>query len=255
MGTGSVAAPPETPAPPMATMPFGARLVNAIVAPRRLFEDLRLKPTWAGVFLLLALLGALFAFAVDRNVGYDRVLQNEMAANPQMQEQIDKVPADQRDQQLRIMAAGYRFTTYGFGVMLLIILAIMAGLYLATMNFGMGATLTYKQVLAIVMWASVPTMVRTLLAVGTLFAGVDTEAFSLQAPVATSPAFFVDRAADPVLFMLGSMLDVFTLWATALTGLGLHVFSRKRLGTCMAVSFGWLAMFAVIFGSVAAMRS
>ena len=139
--------------------------------------------------------------------------------------------------------------TYSFPVIDLIILLVVAGLLLATFKFGANANVPYKVALAIVVYASLPGVVRYLLATLALFAGISPDAFNVQNPVATNLGILFSPTDNPVLYAMGSMIDVFAIWTLVLTAIGFTCVSKVKRGTALAIVFGWyLAFMLVIVG-------
>ncbi len=123
----------------------------------------------------------------------------------------------------------------------------MAAVLLATLKFGAGAEVKYKTLFALVIYASVPGLFKAVLAVVSLLAGVASDAFTFQNPVATNPGYFVDAASSPVLFSLLSSIDILTIWILVLAAIGITCVSKVKRGTAFAVVFGWYAV-TVLFG-------
>ena len=122
----------------------------------------------------------------------------------------------------------------------MIIIAIMAGVLLGTFNFGFGQRLTFNQCMAISMYASLPGIIKALIAILAISVGGG-EAFTFQNPIASNLSALVDPSSH-FLYSIATSLDVFTIWAIALTGLGYGCVTKLKRGTCMAVAFGWWAV-------------
>src|ERR1700681_72299 len=96
---------PASPAPqaPLTEVPRlseGARILNTFIAPSKTFTDLQRKASWWGPFVLLCLVIVLFMVVLDRQIGFTQVTKNEMAKSPKRAEQFDKLPPEQKAQQL-----------------------------------------------------------------------------------------------------------------------------------------------------------
>jgi hypothetical protein len=113
---------------------------------------------------------------------------------------------------------------------------------LATLKFGASAEVKYKTLFALVIYASLPGIVKALLAVLSLVAGVSGDAFTFQNPVATNPGYFLDPASSPVLYSLLTSLDVFTIWTLVLGAIGITCISKVKTGTAFAVVFCWFGV-------------
>src|SRR5947209_7676781 len=134
----------------------GARIVNTFVAPSKTFTDLNRKASWFVPWLVLALFSLLFAFAVSQKVSWRQAQDNQIRLSPKRAAQLEQAPPEQRQRQLAIGEKITAGITYGWPVMRLIGLVIVAGVLLFSFNFGVGAQLKFNTVLAVVMYASLP---------------------------------------------------------------------------------------------------
>jgi len=142
--------------------------------------------------------------------------------------------------------------SYGFPVVLLIWNAIVAAVLFATLKFAASAEIQFKTVFATVIYAGLPGVLKALLAVLSLVAGVSSEGFTFQNPVATNPGYFLDPASSPVLYSLFTSLDIFTIWTLVLGAIGITCISKVKTGAAFAVVFGWFAVLMLIGVGIAA---
>jgi len=90
----------------------------------------------------------------------------------------------------------------------------------------------------------------------TLFAGMNAETFNFDNFIGSNPAYYMSVTdTPPWLYNLLSYIDVFTIWAFALIGIGFAVVGRKKLSTGIAVMAGWYAVVILLTTALAAMRS
>src|ERR1700687_4183651 len=137
--------------------------------------------------------------------------------------------------------------SYLFFVFILLWYVIVAAVLLATLKFGLSAEVKFKTLFALVIYSSLPGIVKAILAIVSLLAGVAGDAFTFQNPVATNPGYFVDPAANPVLYSFLSPLDLFAIWTMILAAIGITCISKVKTGTAFAVVFGCFA-FVVLMG-------
>jgi len=78
-----------------------------------------------------------------------------------------------------------RAIAYAYPVVIVIILAIIAAVLLGSFNFGFGAELTFNQCLAVCVYASLPGILKVLIAILAIAVGGG-EAFTFQNPVASN---------------------------------------------------------------------
>lgn len=225
------------------------RLLNTFVAPSATFEDILRSTSWWLPFVLILVLSTAATYTVDRQVGFSRVAENAVQASPKQAEQLAELTPAQRAVQMRQRATGTKYIAYALPVLLLLIFAIYAAIMLGTFNFGLGARMTYGQVFAVIIYASLPYLLVSLLTIVTVLWGGNAEGFDLQNPVGTNVAYYLPDAA-PWLKALLSQIDVVKLWTLVLTVLGLKVVSKRPMGQAAAAVVGWWLLIVLI--SVAA---
>lgn len=224
----------------------GQRLIDTFFAPSKTFTDLRRNASWWVPFLIMAIVSLLFVYVVDQKVGFRKVVENQIQSQPKQADRMERMPADQREQSMQQQIKFTRIFSYAFFVFILGWYAIVSAVLLATLKFGAGADVKYKTLFALLVYASVPALLKSMLAILSLVAGVSSDGFTFQNPVATNPGYFVDRAAHPVLGSLLTSFDIFTIWTLALTAIGITCISKVKRGTAFAVVFGWFAVVVLI---------
>ena len=205
---------PAAPAAPDSGQPGlsqGARVVNTFFAPSKTFTDIKRSASWWAPFLLLAVVSCGFAFVVAKKVGWEQVTQNKLRLAPKQADALERLPADQRQRQMKIAVIVSMVEAYGTPVFRLLGLVIVAAVLMATFNFGIGAEISFKHALAVVTYAKLPDMIKDGLATVALLAGADPEGFFFQNPVATNPAYFMDPTKSLPLYSLAASFDIITL--------------------------------------------
>jgi hypothetical protein len=240
---------PATPEP--ASLSEGARIVDTFIAPSKTFTDLRRSAAWWGPFLLMVVVSTVFVYTVGQKIGFRKVTENQLQMSPKQSAQLDNLPADQRETQMRQRAIGTKWVSYFFPVLTLVIWLVIAGVLFGTFKFAAGADITFKVSLAIVIYAALPLMVKTLLALLSVGAGMSPDSFSFQNPVATNPGYFMSPSDGVFLYSLGSALDIFMIWTLALTAIGFTCVSKVKRGTSFAIVFGWWAFFSLAGAALA----
>ena len=244
---------PASPAPTPETAPLsqGARILNTFIAPSKTFTDLRRSASWWAPFLLMIVISTVFVYTAGQKIGFRKVMENQMQAQPKAQERLEKLPSDQREQQ---MEGGAKFTqviSYAFPLITLIIWLVIATALFATFKFAAGADVSFSVSLAVVIYAALPLMVKTLLALLSVVAGMSPDSFSFQNPVATNPGYFMNPSDNVFLYNLASSLDIFMIWTLTLTAIGFSCVSKAKRGTSFAVVFGWWAVFSLAGAALA----
>ena len=234
--------PPQEPA----SLSEGQRLLDVFIAPSKTFTDLCRNASWWAPFLITVIVSLLFVSVVDQKVGFRKVVENQIQAQPKQAARIESLPAEQREKTMRQQVTVTKGISYGFPVLMLLWYAIVAGVLLATLKFGASAEVKFKTLFALVLYSSLPGLLKSLLAVLSLVAGVSGDAFTFQNPVATNPGYFVDPTTSPVLNRFLTSFDVFTFWVLALAAIGITCITKVKKGTAFAVVFGWYFVLILI---------
>ena len=234
----------ETPA-----LPESARLIDTFVAPAKTFADLRRSAAWWGPFLVMAVLALLFVVVVDQKIGFRKVVENQIQLSPKAADRIEKLPPPDRERTMQQQTTVTKFISYGYPAVILVWNALIAAILFATFKFGLSADLSFKRSYATVMYAGLPLVIKTVLAVIAVIAGVNTDSFTFQNPVATNPGYFLNAAENHVLYSLGTALDIFMIWTLIITAIGFSTGTKVKRGTALAVVFGWYILF--VLGSTA----
>jgi hypothetical protein len=221
------------------------RVVDTFVAPTKTFTDILRSTSWWLPFLLAVLVSLGVTFAIDSQVGFDRVVENVIHDSPRQEEALANATPEQRALQMKKTAAGYRYVSYAFPVFILLVTAIAAlGLW-ASFNFGLGAQTTYGQMFAVWMYASLPKLITGLLTLVTIYFGGNAEGFDLKNPVGTNPAYYLPDAAPWLKSALG-YFDLIGLWTLVLLVIGTAVVAKVSRGKAAAVVVGWWVLLLVI---------
>ncbi len=232
------------------------RLINVFIAPQSTFADLRRKASWWVPFVLSCIFAYGLIFTVDKQVGFERVTENQIKLNPKAAERMDQLSPDQRARQMDISVKVTKGFSYAFPVIILIVNIVIAAVLMATFNFGLGTEVKFGQSLAIVMYAGLVGIVKSVLAIITLFAGSNLDNFNFSNPVGTNAAYYMSITDTPAwLYRAASWFDVITIWLFVLIGIGFAVVGRKKISSGIAVMAGWFAVMVLLSAGWAALFS
>jgi hypothetical protein len=237
--------PSPVPIPEPAALSEGARLIDTFVAPSKTFTDIRRSASWWAPFLLLSVVSLAFFYLIDQKIGFRKVTENQIQASPRATRQMEQLPADQRNQAIARQAAGTRYFLYGYPAIILLFNLIVAAVLFATFKFAASSAVKFKWAFAIVMYASLPLMLKTILAMVSVGAGADPDSFNLQNPVATNPGYFLTQANTPFLYSVGTAVDIFMIWILFITAIGFTCVSKVSRSTALAIVFGWYIVFTL----------
>jgi len=239
--------PSAVPDATLAPLSQGARLVNTFVAPSKTFTDLRRSGQWWLPFLLTAIVGWALVYVAEQKIGLQKMTENALQARPKAEEQYEKATPEQRQTQIKFTGIIYYVAIPTFPV---IIWVIMAGLQFATLKFVADADISYGQTLAVIVYAALPMALRSVLAIVSVLAGVNPDGFTLNNPVATNPAYFMNPADHPFWYFIASQLDVFLFWTLVLTAIGFATTGKVKTGTSFAIVIGWWVLLTLIFATI-----
>jgi Yip1 domain len=192
-----------------------------------------------------------FVYVGGQKVGFRKAMENQMRAQPKQEAQLEQLPPDQREQRMVIGERITKAISYAFPVIQLIILVIIAAILFASFKFAAGADVSFKVALAIVVYASLPGLIRVVLAMLSLLAGASPDSFTFRNPVGTNPGYFMNPADSPFLYSLASSFDLFLIWTLVLTAIGFTCVSKVKRGTALAIVFGWWLVFTLIGAGLA----
>ncbi len=238
--------------PELAPLSQGARIVDTFIAPSKTFTDLRRNANWWAPFLIMIVVSSAMVYTAGQKIGFRKIMENQMQAQPKTLERLEKLPADQRERQLEQGAKVTQIISYVFPVITLVIWLIIATVLFATFKFAAGAGVSFKVSLAIVIYAALPLMLKTLLALLSVVAGMSPDSFSFQNPVATNPGYFMSPAGNVFLYSVATALDIFMIWTLVLTAIGFTCVSKVKSGTAYAIVFGWWAFFTLAGAAIGA---
>jgi len=230
------------------------RVSNIFLTPSKTFEDIRdHSQSWWLPFVLFVLVGTGLWVTVNVKVGWDQVVENSLRLSPKQAEQMDKLPPEQRATQMKIAPIIQEVLWALAPIWVLVMNLIATGILLGTINFGFGGRATFGKVLAVSWYAGIPGLIKLLLGIAGLWAGMAPESFLPQNPAGTNAGFYMTPPDVPIaLWSIYSALDIITIWTLVLMSIGLaKVAGTKSSAGYMAV-FGWWVLSLLIGVGVAA---
>jgi cell division protein FtsB len=237
----------QSPAAEAAGLNQWQRVANIFTAPSKTFKDIeRGHRSWWLPFVLLSIVSYLFFAAVYQRIGIQQAVENQIRLSPKAQERLDQLSPEQRQAQARIST----YITEGVfiaspGLMLAGVALLSLGL-MGTINFAFGGRAKYGSVFAVWLYAWLPGIVKTLLGIAVIYAGMAPEAFNLKNFAPTNIAAFLDPGSTNLaLYSICTSLDIVTIWTLVLLSIGIAtVAGVKRSAGFMAV-FGWWILFVL----------
>src|SRR5882724_7671213 len=92
----------ETPA-----LSQGARIIDTFIAPKKTFQDIRRSSQWWLPFLLMALSFAALIYVAEQKIGTQKLVENDLQAQPKRQAQFEKLTPEVQQQQIKISGIIY----------------------------------------------------------------------------------------------------------------------------------------------------
>ena len=228
------------------------RVVDVFVAPSKTFKDILRSTAWWLPFLLMVLVTVASSVVVEKQVGWDRVSENQVHQSPKTEERLASLTPEQRTAQMRLSATITRYASYCAFVFILVFVAIFALIYWASFNFGLGAKTTFGQMFAVCMYAGLPRLLTGLLSILTLMFGNSAESYDARNPVGTNLAYFMPDSG-PALKAALSFFDVIGLWNLVLLIIGTAIVAKVSMGKAAAVVVGWWVLgLLIVVGFTAA---
>ena len=230
------------------------RVINIFFAPSTTFADVRRSASWWVPFLVLACVSVAFTFTVGKQVGFEQVFQNRLKMAPAaQQERLEQIPPERRAAVMKQQVVITKAISYAFPLISLIFYTIIALVLWGTFSFGLGSEVRFGQSLSIVIYSALPAVIKLILAMVTLFAGMDPESFMIDNPVGTNLGYYLNFQETPrFLYSLATGIDIFMIWILILTAIGFSVVGKVKRGTSYAVVFGWFLLFLLAGAGIGA---
>jgi hypothetical protein len=247
-----MAAATPLPTPEVKPLSEAQRIADTFIAPSKTFNDLRRSAAWWGPFLVLAVISWVFVAVVDQKITFRKAVENQIQLSPKAADRIDKMPPADRERAMQQQTTVTRFISYGYPAVILVWNALIAAILFATFKLGLSADINFKRAYATVMYGSLPLVIKTVLAVIAVMAGVNTDSFTFQNPVATNPGYFLNAAENHVLYSLGTALDIFVIWTLVVTAIGFSTNTKIKRGTSLGLVFGWYILFVAVSTAIGA---
>jgi hypothetical protein len=124
---------------------------------------------------------------------------------------------------------------------------------LGTINFLFGGKATFPALFSVWMFASLPTLIKTLLGLIVLFAGMAPESFNLANYAPTNlGAFLSPQDVNAGLYRLASAIDLTTIWYLILFSMGVATVAGVKKSSGYIAVFGWWGIIVVLSAGTAA---
>jgi hypothetical protein len=221
------------------------RVLDTFVAPSATFHDILRNSSWWLPCLLMVLTTLGVTVAIDRQVGFEQVVETQNHLNPAQQEQLSAMQPEDRAIQMQRMVTGYRYVSYAAPLLILAIAAFASLILWASFNLGLGARATYAQIFCLWMFANLPRMLAALVTIVTLCFGNSPETFDLKQPAGTNIGYYLPDVSPWLRTLLGSF-DLVSFWVLGLLIFGGAIVARVKIGQAAAVVIGWWLLIVLV---------
>jgi hypothetical protein len=214
-----------------------ARFAGVLFSPRATYAGVAAHPRWFGIFLAVFLITATASTALlSTEVGRNAVLDQQTAARPMTQAQID---------QMEKIAPYFAYLAPVFQLLGLAVGSlVIAGIAFAVFNAALGGDATFKQVYSIVAHSGVILATLSLFTTPLAYAR---ESLSGTTNLAVFLPFLEDTSF--LARFLGA-LDLIVLWWMLSLAIGLGVLYRKRTGPIATTLLVIYVAIAVIIAAI-----
>jgi len=232
------------------------RVIKIFYSPTSAFKDVKRSSNWWLPIILIAVFGYGLFFAIQTQITWRTVIDNQMKVAPAAQvEQLDKLAPEARERQLNLSANVTKWIFIVMPALTAINFLFFGLLYWVTLNIGFGARAKYGQVVAVIAFASLPMLIKFALGVLAIYSNPTPESFSISNFAPTNVAFAMNaEETQKALYALLSSLDAITLWSTFLTGLGLSVVCGVKKSVGQITAWAWFAVVTLLVVGVAALK-
>lgn len=232
------------------------RVSNTFTAPSKTFEDIkRGNKSWWLPLIVMALAGYLLFAAVSQKIGLQTVIDNQVRLDPKSQERMAQSSPEQRAAGNKIAMSITEGVFIAGPLIGLLGAAVLSGVMLGTINFIFGGRAKYSSVFAMYYYAYLPSIVKVLLGIVVIYAGIAPESFNIKNFAPTNLGAFLDPVeTNKALYALATSIDAVTIWTLILVSIGIAtVAGVKRSSGYIAVFCWWVIVVLVSVGFAAIM--
>ena len=224
------------------------RVTGIFSSPSKVFQDIaRGNKSWWLPFLLMIMVSYGFFAVITVKIGWDQVAQNTIHLNPKAEARMADAPPAQRATSMKFTRWAMEGAFLASPIFILAVGAFTALILWGTINFGFGGKSNYGGIFTVWMYASLPSIIKSLLGMIVIFAGMAPESFNLKNFAPTNiGAFLSPTDTNAALYSLASSLDFVTIWTLVLLSIGIAAVARTKRGSGYIAVFGWWVLIVLI---------
>jgi hypothetical protein len=227
------------------------RVVDVFVAPTKTFEDIKRDASWWLPFLISAVLGVVFAYVVLSKIGLPTLVEGVIRLSGPLQERLAGSTPEQAETLRHGLEMQFKFM-YVAPVIFLVIGSIVAAILLGTANFVFAGRATYKQMLAVWFYGTLPLAVISVLTMVSVYAGMSGDSFNIRNTLGTNVGYYLMNSAPLWLVTMLSSVDIVAIWAAVLLTMGVSTVAGIKRGAAAVMVFGWWGIYVLLQTGIAA---
>jgi hypothetical protein len=230
------------------------RVANSFTAPSKTFEDIKNgnRSWWLPLIIFTVCAYMLFAVVYTR-IGIQQVVDNQIHLSPSNEARLAQATPEQRETSNKISVGITEAAFIANPVFVIAGVAAMSLVIWGTINFAFGGRATFGGIFAMWMYATLPSVIKSLLGIVTILSGMAPESFNIKNMAPTNFGAFLDPIeTNKSLYALASSLDIVTIWTLVLLGIGTSIVAGVKRSSGYIAVFGWWAVLVVLGAGVAA---
>lgn len=219
------------------------RVIDIFVAPGKTFNDIRRKATFWGPLIILVVLSVAYSFTIQKKVGWDQVVQNNIRQLPLA---AQNAAASQSETIKTVQIRITEVASYAASALALLVTAFIALVLWVTVNFGFGGKAKYGQIYAVSFYSWMVGAIKFVLAIIALLSGLSPDSFLLNNPVGSNIGYYLSTDVPLALRSLCTHIDVFEIWGIVLTVIGVSIVAKVSRGKAAVVVVGWWLIMVLV---------
>jgi hypothetical protein len=230
------------------------RVVNTFTAPSKTFQSIKNgNRSWWLPLIIYAVTAYLLFAVVYTRIGIQQVVDNQIHLNPKSEARLAQASPAQRETSNKISVGFTEAAFIANPVFVIIGVAAMSLVIWGTINFAFGGRATFGNIFAMWMYATLPSIIKSILGIITILAGMAPESFNIKNMAPTNLGAFLDPIeTNKALYSLASSIDIVTIWTLILLGIGTSIVAGTKRGSGYIAVFGWWLIVVFVGAGIAA---
>lgn len=230
------------------------RVACIFTSPSKTFEDIKKgnRSWWMPLIIYTVFAYLLFAVVYTR-IGIQQVVDNQIHLSPKSEERLAQASPEQRETSNKFSVGFTEAAFIANPVFVIIGVSLMSLVIWGTINFAFGGRATFGSIFAMWMYATLPSILKSILGMITILAGMAPESFNIKNMAPTNLGAFMDPIeSNKALYSIASSLDIVTIWTLVLLGIGTSIVAGTKRGSGYIAIFGWWAVVVLCSAGIAA---